>query len=200
MFQFPRKAAGQISVCSLRFGVNSVFIYLFFFLESSISAQNIGHKTKNPGLEATRTNVEFGTRVGREQLPMSQKMLRQMGQDLKLRSRDLCSLLQPHCSSVVPVGGGTYTAYSRLPEFGPKSVNPWAVTHRMHFPSSAQTAEPGEIFWQSIRMRYGLLTFVILKKEYLKYKFKRQKWLLCMRSNCLCKNLNGVFSFFLLCT
>lgn len=90
MFQFPWKAVGQIPVRSLGLGVNSdfnLFFFVFFFLDSSIWAQN--NKTTNPDLGGTRTNMEFGTWVGREQLHMSQKMLWQMGQDLKLRSQDL---------------------------------------------------------------------------------------------------------------
>lgn len=54
---------------------------------------------------------------------------------------------------------------------------------------------------QSEGDRYSLLAFVIIKKKSLKYKFKRQKWLLCMRSNCLSKKSPWDFiPFFLLRT
>lgn len=46
-------------------------------------------------------------------------------------------------------------------------------------------------------MGYSLLTSAIIKKKYLKYKFKRQKWLLCMRSNCLSKKSQWDFFYFI---
>lgn len=110
------------------------------------------------------------------------------------------ALLWSHCFSAVPICGRTWTTYVRLLEFGPRSVNLWAtttVTHRMHFSSWIQMQEFGKQFWQSIRIGYSLLTFVITKKKYLKYQFKRQKWLLCMRSNCLSKKYQQDFFFFI---
>lgn len=196
MFQFPWKAVGQIPVCSLGLGVNSDFVFFFsFFLFRFL---NLSSEQQNYKSWPGRNQDQHGIRhpSGQRAAPHVTEDAVTNGSRSEItfpRSGALC--YHPTAPSVVPVGGGTYTAYSRLPEFGPKSVNPWAVTHRIHFSSSTQTAESGETFWQSVRTRYGLLTFVIIKKEYLKYKFKRQKWLLCMRSNCLSKNLNGVVLF-----
>lgn len=83
-----------------------------------------------------------------------------------------------------PLSSRSQAAHGRTPQFGPRSETQRVTVTRcvlLHTPGA------GQRFWQSIRRGYSLLAFVIMRKKSLKYKFKRQKWLLCMRSNCLSK-------------
>lgn len=201
---------GQPPVSSLAFGINSHFLdFLFSFLfivlnwkGSSVWAQNICHRTKRITTGEKSSHLpdyspallqETSTKVGRMRLPMSQGRCRDKwvrAHSLNYAHKTVRALLWSHCSSTVPTCGRTWATYVRLPELSPRSVNLWVtatVTHQMHFSSWTQIQDSGKSFWQPVRMGYSLLTFVIIKKKSPKYKLKRQKWLLCMRSDCLAK-------------
>lgn len=126
MFWFPWEAVGQIPVCSLGFGVNSGFnllgfIIIIIFLNLSSELKILTWEEPGPTWNSAPEWAESSPACHKRCCDKWVKIWNYV-------HKTWCALLPPHCSSMVSVGGGTYTAYSRLPEFGPKRVNLWAVT------------------------------------------------------------------------
>lgn len=160
---------------------------------------NLGEKRGHFPGESPSCHQEKSTKEGRVQLQAA-------GDDAVTKGS------HPQPEALLPKRAGPYpgptaqhspreqqelSPHRRFPEFGPRSeiqrAAPAAYRKRC---SSPQTPGAGQQFWQSIRRGYSLLAFVIIEEKSLKYKFKRRKWLLCMRSNCLCKKSQWDFILF----